>query len=412
MASRNGLYHEFMAPLKLSQIIDSIDDSKLNLELGCKEENESNVVTRLLDSLHDPLNFPALEQAILDEDTVCIALDPATPAGLLIAAQLAKRVSAIGMPLDQITILLAESANAAVVQQLKSELDRIGCSGCQVAVHDSGKREDIAFLGPAESGDPILLNAKLVHADFVLPVASFEPSGWKSQIDFLYPYFSDVDSQKRFFELKEANRISFNQEVSRWLGAIFLVAAIGQGTTRVVSGEQASVKKRIDEMLRAGAEGLNDVEEVNNGNASGRSDDGEISSDGQTRLYPMVVGLLSSRLCLSVEEITAAIEPLSRRCSATGTILLVWDDEVEVPRFVDREKNEPAHFADDYGQDGQQKLYFSTSQSLLAELGVPSVSSVSELKKLVGHHDCVLVLADSDRKSVFECLNPSDVNAT
>ena len=380
------MYHENMAAFDISEIIKLIPGHKLTTGSVCNEESEFDVGKVVADTLANPLNFPTLDQAILAEDTVCIPVEPGIPSEELIASRVATAVSELGVPQSQITVLLPEGATPGRVDLLQAELETLNCGDCSVVVHHANEPEHIGYLGPSESGEPITLNARLVHADFVLPIGRAKPFGWKSQADFLYPWFSDVESQKRFFKLNLKNRIRLNQEVHRWLGNCFLISAAArvqfdgtgehQNVGTLISGENDSVQVDIQKYCQSLASKL-EVEQ------------GDSDSPSQ---HDLVIARIGPHLCISEEEISDLIEDLKELCSENGSIVLLWCDDVEVPMLVEREDGEETSVFDTHNET--HKIYLKTEQGLLKQLGMSKIDSLKEIESLVEQHQSVLLLPD------------------
>ena len=394
MTISTGLYHVLMTTINLPAIIDLIPESKRcdAAKDAVKSEFEPETVLDRL--LSNPLDFPPLHQAILAEDTVCIVLEPGIPHGHAIAAGMARAVSLIGVAAERISILLGEGTAADVVADLGVRLGSLGFSEVNVVVHDSTQRESIGFLGPGSSGDPITLNARLVHADFVIPIAGAKSCGWKSQIDFLYPYFSDVDSQKRFFHLNLRKRIAFNEEVTRWLGATFLVGNLPsfpmegsrQSEHSIFLGEQKSVTRMMSKCIQ------------------------EKRVELPLEEFDLVIAEVNPHLCLSNEELNDTVQQVSQWCSHKGTILLVWNNQLIIPRLIENQSRETGFSSNPVAELGGQSLFVLSEQPLLSGLGMTPVVEINEIKRLIDQHENILVIRDFPN-DFGRCKN-ADLNTT
>ena len=376
MTNCPALYHDFMATLNLSDVIKLIPDSKLNWSSDCIDDAEFDVENLLA----NPLDFPALNQAILDEDVICIPVEPGIPEFEQVVTQTIVELCAMGIAASNVTVLLGEGTRKTVVESLLSHLEESRLDDCQVLVHDSTSKELQGFLGPSESGDPIILNARLVHADFVLPIARYQSSGWKSQIDFLYPYFSDVDSQKRFFKLNERHRVALNGEVNKWLGACFRVVCalredVKQAEDRIVgfvlAGEPGSVQNAIADRLAK---------------ATARTPS-TVRTPAQT--YDLVVAQVRSHTCLSIEEMKQTLDALVAKCNRGGALVVLLDDGQEIPRLVDSKSGD---FENEFDF---VSVFVATEQTKLNGLGLSRIHAPAELERLVEQYESVLILPDS-----------------
>ena len=366
-----------MANLKLSDIIDLIPESKLQLGFGYMSQAEFDVASLVDRQMEDPLDFPSLEQAILTEDTVCIVVEPGIIRGTAIAAEVARKVHEIGVPAENISLLLAEGTTGNGVRSAESLLSEAGCQGSQVLVHDATQRDEIGFLAPSQSGEPILLNARIVHADFVIPVASVRPDGWKSDIDFMYPYFSDVDSQKRFFKLTPPHRVALNSEVNRWVGCLFRVNVIstpsGEQIT-VIAGEQNSVNRKSRELLQ------------------------EQLPAGEKKTGDLVIAEIQPHLCVSAEEWRQTLDNLIENCNRGGTVVLLCNDELEFPRLIppsgSNQNPETEEIANLALRHDSHSVFVISEQAFFRRLGVSRITDGEQVKRLAEQADQVLVLPD------------------
>ncbi|MEC9091588.1 MAG: lactate racemase domain-containing protein [Planctomycetota bacterium] len=364
--------------MNLNSILKLIPESKRCADTQIAGKPDVEIETDLEQLLSDPLDYPPLQQAILAEDTVCIVLEPGTPQGAAIAAKMASVVSKIGVAAECLSILLAEGTAADRVAELNHRLEALGLSEADVLVHDSTQRSSIGFLGPSSSGEPISLNARLVHADFVVPIACGKLSGWKSQIDFLYPYFSDVDAQKRFFQLNPRNRIALNEEATRWLGATFLVGRLptfpepgsSQPERPLLVGEQKSVRQTMSEAIQRSV------------------------TPSPLEEFDLVIAEINPHLCISNEELEVTIQQVVQWCSADGSILLVWNNELLIPRLIENQSSGSDTSWGELFELGSQSFFVLTEQPKLAGLGMASIGTTDEVERLIDQHEKILVLKD------------------
>ncbi|MEZ6091213.1 MAG: lactate racemase domain-containing protein [Pirellulaceae bacterium] len=116
-------------------------------------------------ALLSPEDFPALNQAIVQGDSIAIAVDPNLPD--LIACVIGA-LDAIGSETaGSIHVLLGEDGTTAMLERLTEAIgDR-----ATVLTHDPDNQEALGYLAASEAADPIYLNRLLLEADFVLPLA-------------------------------------------------------------------------------------------------------------------------------------------------------------------------------------------------------------------------------------------------
>lgn len=385
MTNHGCLYHEIMATYNISEIIDLIPSSKLVSKSGFDEESEFDAENSINQVLAQPLEFPPLQQAILEEDTVCIPVEPGIPLEESVAAMLAHAINQIGVAQERITVLLPEGATEQRLERFRQSLQQLDCSDCQVEMHRASDPECQGYLGPSQSGEPISLNARLVHADFVLPVCRAKPSGWKSQTDFLYPYYSDLESQKRFFKLNPRHRIQMNQEVQRWLGTCFQLSVAtrydwGQNGSidavlgTAIAGESSQVNRAVKDYFQSRADRLSSLQ-----------------NEGQ---HDLVIAAMNPHLCLTREEITEWVSELKELCKPRGSVVLLWNDDNLVPGLLDGGSEKDSLSQDLLTEMDDRSFFLQSSQPLLRQLGMSRIGEINELEKLIERHESVLVIPD------------------
>ncbi len=372
-------YHEFMAAIKISDVLELIPPAKLAVELGDADKSDFDVLKAVRAGLDAPIEFPQLEFAILPEDTVCIVLESGTPCGIEIAREVILVVQNIGVQAENICVLLAEGTGKSTISALEAELADAGMESVGVVIHDSVDRAASGFLSASESGDAILLNARLVHADFVIPIGMAKRDGWKSQIEFLYPYFSDRESQKKFFKLNDRSKVSFGKEVSRWLGNIFgtlVVSNNGTNVDHVLIGAQAKIQKAAIDALK----GM----QLDSNRASSNSASSNRPADDDATLADLVIAEIGPHLYGSAAEVIKLVDLVKSYCSADGTCVVLWNDDRTLESFADGEASDfdPSEVLD----SDSQNIFICTNQIAVKKLGFTAIHELSEIERLITRH--------------------------
>lgn len=363
-----------MAAIKISDVLELIPPAKLAVELGDADKSDFDVLKAVRAGLDAPIEFPQLEFAMLPEDTVCIVLESGTPRGIEIAREVSLAVQNIGVQAENICVLLAEGTGKSTISALEAELADAGMESVGVVIHDSVDRAASGFLSASESGDAILLNARLVHADFVIPIGMAKADGWKSQIEFLYPYFSDRESQKKFFKLNDRSKVSFGKEVSRWLGNIFGILVVsnnGTNVDNVLIGAQAKIQKTAIDALKGMQQDLNPA-------SSNRL------ADDDSTLADLVVAEIGPHLYGSAGEVVKLVDLVKSYCSADGTCVVLWNDDRILESFADGEASDfdPSEMLD----SDSQKIFICTNQTAVKKLGFTAIHELSEIERLITRH--------------------------
>lgn len=207
-----------------------------------------------------PEDFVPLDQAVVDGDSVVLAVDCSIPRVEEIVAGVLD-----GLPagrLSAITVLVPDDCPASLEQRIAAEAG----SSVKVVRHDPSDREQLAYLAAAEDAEPIYLNRALVDADFVLPIVLGAPTSLE-QPDYslggIYPTFADRRSRSRDLRVRlepdvassGRERQKLAEEVAWLLGAQMLLGVVPGEDGRVAalaSGTAVGVQRRLGPMLESG----------------------------------------------------------------------------------------------------------------------------------------------------------------
>lgn len=381
-------YDELMSSLKLNEIIKLIPTSKLIsrvnpdgnpvFDVPCvnSDDGETEELARLKtrNVLNSPLDYPALNQAVLPEDTVCIALEPGTPGGAGIVAAVIEDLLSIGVQAANVTVLMAEFTPDSECKSLREYLDQLGQANVLLETHNSTERSAVGYLSASRDGEPIVFSAQLAHSDFIIPIGIAKSGGWKSQVDFLYPYFSDRQSQIRFFKLNERNRIAFALEANRWLGSSFSILTVSPDSKRaseILAGKHESVmiaaKKSLDQW--------HNVQQWN--------------CESNPPIADLVIAEVGQHLFCSITEVKTLIDAITDYCSAGGSCVVLWNAENKIDRLIDFDSGQESANAVEIPSGA---IFVCTEQSVIRQLGYSSIKEIENIQRLIDQHSQCLIL--------------------
>ncbi len=228
----------------------------------CGPDAQTQVEEQLARALAQPDEFPPLEQAVIPDDHVVLALDRYTPqASSLVAAVwsvLAKR----GVDPDRVTILQPAPNNGTPLSDPRGELPEAVRSRLKWKTHEpDGDR--CAYLAATSSGERVYLARELIDADVVITLGSIEYDsvlGYRGTNSVFYPGLSNGDAAGKAHgqghrELGPDDVRPLRQlidEIGWLLGTQFslqVIPSTGAGIATIVSGTYESV-------LRAGKQAL------------------------------------------------------------------------------------------------------------------------------------------------------------
>lgn len=223
---------------------------------------EAQIAGQVVSQLANPLNYPALSQAMIPGDEVVVAVEPETPQLLHVLDGVLQSLSDAGAERQQISVLLPASFSQA--ESLRSSLGKLGHQGFNISVHDPDNEKGMAFLGVSEAGLAIRLNCLLCDADFVLPVGvthcPLSVSEGTSSHTMLYPAFSERETIDR---IANENAMQFPasnlttqreiEECSRQLGAqlqLQIIPHTNGGVAEIMAGESNSLLRQAESVYR------------------------------------------------------------------------------------------------------------------------------------------------------------------
>jgi hypothetical protein len=199
-------------------------------------------------ALTAPLDFPAMNAAIVPGDHVAIAVDPNTP-------QVSRVLAGVLQSLQEsdaanVSVVIGDEACGSTVTEIESVVG----DAAQVELHRPSDRESLRFLGPDASGNPMYLNRWLVDADFVLPIMSGRSGDLDRQHDLygFFPAFSDTASRLHLLSPPpEAGVETADPNEPAWALGAQLILCVTSSTTGevadVVAGTVDSIRKRLQE---------------------------------------------------------------------------------------------------------------------------------------------------------------------
>lgn len=216
-------------------------------------------------AIRHPLEFPDLAQAIVPGDQIAVALAPGVVESAAITAGVVQELIAAGAEPDSITVVSTASESGDPRQKLPGMVR----GRVQLERHDPSNRDRLEFLAANRKGRTIYFNRTLCDADLLITIGQ-APHG-PSYADLglhtgLFPDFSDLDSQRRYRNLKLVTAVAEHEtadesdsrmlararfEVDKigWIaGAVFTVQTVPAGPDSVmdvVAGEPSSVEREL-----------------------------------------------------------------------------------------------------------------------------------------------------------------------
>ncbi|VAX38105.1 hypothetical protein MNBD_PLANCTO02-1938 [hydrothermal vent metagenome] len=219
---------------------------------------------KLIARLRSPIDLPSLENCLLPEDLVALALEPHTPCAPDLIAGIWTVLNECGVPADHITIVqtfdpIPETPPDDPRCLLPEEIREV----IKWKLHIPADEESCAYIATTSSGERVYLAREIVEADFVMTVGQIAFNsviGFSGTNSVFYPGLSTKEALQKslgqgHLELGPEEIRPLRQKVDEigWLlGTLFSVQVIpsaGGGVYHLLAGNMDSVMKQGKELL-------------------------------------------------------------------------------------------------------------------------------------------------------------------
>jgi hypothetical protein len=157
----------------------------------------SDPFATMIEGIRHPIEFPALELAMVPDDRVVIVLDRGVPsAAEMIAAVWAAVVSA-GVGPENVLILQPASMTEAKTDDPRRLLESDVRERVSWKIHDPTVNDGTGYLASSAAGERLYLSREVLEADFVLPIGRFgfdAMLGRRELTSAFYPGLSTPDA--------------------------------------------------------------------------------------------------------------------------------------------------------------------------------------------------------------------------
>lgn len=211
--------------------------------------------------LNEPLEFPPLPLALLDDDRIAIAVEDGVPEANAIVCALVRYLVQHGTQQVMITVVLG-SDNQDWRDRLLRELESQEFSEVRVVKHDPTNQEAHGYVGASQSADPIYIQRDLFEAEVVLPIYCIRTPESPSASDkyAMSPSFANADTQHRWnlaWLEDNVQHLHLQEKLSHeagWLmGVQFAIAVVPSSDGRVsaiLGGTADHVFRKASELVR------------------------------------------------------------------------------------------------------------------------------------------------------------------
>ncbi len=156
-----------------------------------------DVPSAVAHSLSHPLDFPALQQALVPGDKVVMILDRHVPSAAEVIAGLWSVCAAAGVAPQDVLVIQPIALTGARPSDPRRLLPEPVRETVGWKMHDPTDDQGIGYLASTSDGERIYLAREVLNADFVLPIGrlAFDPvQGRRSAMSSFYPGLSNTEA--------------------------------------------------------------------------------------------------------------------------------------------------------------------------------------------------------------------------
>lgn len=195
-----------------------------------------------------PLDFPALNHAVVPGDHVALAVDPCVPQLDFVVQGLCDWLKSAGV--DRVSVVLWAEASVSLRDELRDAVRASLDDTSTVCIHQPTERESLGYVTADEGGDPVYLARELVDADLIIPIFACRTRDIDSGVDpsGLFPWLADASTIKRF-----QSEASSDDPALAWMLSVHVVVVCSSDAAGnlagVLAGTPDAVRQRMIDCL-------------------------------------------------------------------------------------------------------------------------------------------------------------------
>lgn len=369
----------------------------------------SDIGESVQQALREPLDFPALAEMVLPDDTVAIALEPGLPCAAEMVAGTVSAIMAAGVPPELIQVVRAPNDKGVTDKRLMSKVDASIASRIVVSRHDPSDRERLSFLGASRDENACYINRTLCDAEVVIPIVvqrNEHPTDCLGVHHSWFPIFSDVETQERYAkalaspsEKKVEKRRGECEEAAWMLGVQLVLQVVPAGHDRalhVLAGSPKAVWQRAsqlaDEAWRVDVDRRASLVVA------------AIGGGPEQQTWDNVVRTIDTALdAVEVDGTIAICSELKTRPGPALQKLAGAEDYEAADRAIRKNPTADSPAASRLNralQNARVYLLSDLKENDVEDLGVAWVASADEISKLSTRYDSCLVLENAQHVTI------------
>ncbi|MCY2985264.1 MAG: lactate racemase domain-containing protein [Planctomycetota bacterium] len=232
--------------------------SELRVSGIAAEQPIDELITKAFD---EPIDFPPLPLALIDDDHIAIAIEDGVPDANAIACAVVRYLVEHGTRQEMIIVVLG-SDNQDWRDRLVDDLKHQELDGVKVIKHEPTHHDSHGYIAASASADPIYIQRDLVEAEVVLPIYCIRTPDSPSASDKygMSPSFADATTQHRWnlaWLDDNVHHLHLQEKLSHEVGwlmgipfAIAVVPASDGSVSAILGGNPDKVFQQASELLR------------------------------------------------------------------------------------------------------------------------------------------------------------------
>ncbi len=209
----------------------------------------------------EPIEFPPLPLALIDDDHIAIAIEDGVPEANRIVCAVVRYLIQHGTRQEMIAVVLG-SDNQDWRDRLVAELQAQELGNIKVVQHEPTHHDSHGYIAASESADPIYIQRDLVEAEVVLPIYCVRTPDSPSASDKygISPSFADASTQHRWnlaWLDDNAHHLHLQEKLSHEIGwlmgvqfAVAVVPACDGSVAAILGGSPDPVFRQASKKVR------------------------------------------------------------------------------------------------------------------------------------------------------------------
>lgn len=375
---------------------------------ACGLPSVKDLSAAIQEALGKPLDFPAIELAIVPGDRVVLAIDPSMPQLPSVVAGVVGYLIERNVDPQQLTIVVA-GHQPADAEAIGTSIAQITSVQIPIELHDADDSNKVAYVAANHEAEPIYVNRTLVDAEVVIPISCARGRG---SLDYLgsntiFPRLSDRKTRGRFYSLARLEKQSEHDKLQAWAdeAAWWVGLSVGVQIVPGRDGEIVGVLAGSPAALEEAAQRL-------------------MESAWKTSVAEpaeVVLALIDGGRSQQTWDNVARAIHVAHKVTARGGSIIICSQLAQVPGRALRKLTDPdrssgtlaKQLSSDASDDALAAavilavvseyhiyLYSEIASETIEEFGMGAIENLGQLQHLLGQHASMLLLGSAQYRTV------------